>query len=94
MSKQTVRKEKQQERYSTFQVLSRLAKYTFRPALFVPLIIAVVISGAVDITMPTVMGKAIDAIVGPGNVNFAYVLKCRCYNVNILYSRRGHELCV
>ena len=75
MSKQTVRKEKQQERYSTFQVLSRLAKYTFRPALFVPLIIAVVISGTVDITMPTVMGKAIDAIVGPGNVNFAYVLK-------------------
>ena len=64
-----------EERYTTLQVLSRLAKYTFRPALFLPLIAAVIISGAVDITMPTIMGRAIDAIVGPGNVDFAYVLK-------------------
>ncbi len=63
------------DKLSTSKILLRLAKYTFKPALFVPLIIAVVIGGTIDITMPFLLGRAIDNIIGPNDVHFALIAK-------------------
>lgn len=66
---------KQNVKYKTSAVLVRLARYILRPSLFIPMAVAVTAGGAVDITMPFLLGRAIDKIVGPGNVDFAYILK-------------------